>query len=393
MQAAAETVPSVAITERERRRGLFFIGIAAAGIGCALALQMGLNQNFLVSEIGVTGFQAGLLETVRESCGIIALGVFALAAGLAEPIIACLALALVAVGMSGYTFAPTYGMVMVMGLIWSMGFHVWAPLPNSMTLALAEPGRAGARLGRVTAVGAIGSGAGMVIAFILTLLGVPIRPLYLVAGAAALVGAGACLGIPRRIKTPGPSFVFRRRYLTYYVLNFLEGWRKQIAVCFAGFLLVNVYKTPLLAMIVLWAAVQGIGFVLSPRVGRLIDKVGEKRILTLYYILVTIFFVAYAFIKSRYVLFAVFVADGATFAFNTGLTTYVSKIAPKSDHTPTLSMGVAMNHVASVTMPFLGGILWSTLGYQWAFLIGLPAAAASIAIVQRLPGKGESAAA
>jgi MFS family permease len=172
------------------------------------------------------------------------------------------------------------------------------------------------------------------------------------------------------------------------VLNFLEGWRKQIAVCFAGFLLVNVYHTPLALMIVLWAAVQGIGFVLSPRVGRLIDRVGEKRILTLYYALVTVFFVGYAFLKVRYVLFGVFVADGATFAFNTGLTTYVNKIAPKSDHTPTLSMGVAMNHVASVTMPFLGGILWNTLGYQWAFLIGLPAAAASIAIVQRLPGRG-----
>jgi MFS family permease len=81
----------------------------------------------------------------------------------------------------------------------------------------------------------------------------------------------------------------------------------------------------------------------------------------------------------------VYILDNATFVFNTGLTTYVNKIAPKSEHRPTLSMGVAANHVASVTMPFLGGILWATLGYRWAFLIGIPAAAASIAIVLGMP--------
>jgi predicted MFS family arabinose efflux permease len=261
------------------------------------------------------------------------------------------------------------------------------PLPNSMTLALTEPGRAGSGLGRVTAAGAMGSGIGLAAAFILTLSGVPIRPLYLLAGGAAGVGAAACLGIPRGIKTPGPSFVFRKRYLTYYGLNFLEGWRKQIAYCFAGFLLVNVYHTPLPVMIGLWGAIQGIGFVLSPRVGKLIDRVGERRILTFYYAIVTFFFIGYALLRSKYLLYAVFVMDGATFAFATAITSYVNKIAPPSEHTPTLSMGVAMNHIASVSMPVLGGILWTVLGYQWAFFVGLPAAAASILIVRRMPAR------
>ena len=114
----------------------------------ALTLQIGLNSNFLVGEIGISGFQAGLLEAVRESCGIAALGIFVLIAGLAEPLIASLFLVLVALGMGSYSFAPTYGYVMLFSLTWSLGFHVWTPLPNSMTLALAEPGKAGARLGR-----------------------------------------------------------------------------------------------------------------------------------------------------------------------------------------------------------------------------------------------------
>jgi predicted MFS family arabinose efflux permease len=254
-----------------------------------------------------------------------------------------------------------------------------------MTLALAEPGKAGARLGQVGAAGALGSAAGLAIAFVLTLLGVKIRPLYVIAGAAALLAAAACLGIPRRIKASGPSFVIRKRYARYYVLNFLEGWRKQISIAFGGFLLVKIHHAGLLDIIVLAAMIQTIGYFTSARVGKLIDRVGERTVLVFYYALVTVLFVGYAFLRGKYVLYAVYVLDNATFVFNTGLTTYVNKIAPRSEHRPTLSMGVAANHVASVAMPFLGGILWTILGYQWAFLIGIPAAAASIAIVLKMP--------
>src|SRR5579864_8680678 len=130
------------LTEAVRRRGLFFVATASAFIGLALTLQIGLNNNFLVGEIGINGFQAGLLEAVRESCGIAALGVFVIVAGLAEPVIATLFLLLIAGGLGAYSVAPTYGVVMILGLTWSIGFHTWAPLPNSMTLALAEPGKA-----------------------------------------------------------------------------------------------------------------------------------------------------------------------------------------------------------------------------------------------------------
>jgi hypothetical protein len=373
------------LSERDRSRGLFFVGLASACIGVALTLQIGLNNNFLVAEIGITGFQAGLLEGVRETCGIAALGVFVVIAGMVEPLIAALFLALVAVGLGSYSLAPTYSWVMILSVTWSLGFHVWAPLPNSMTLALAEPGRAGARLGRVGAAGALGSAAGLLLALALTLLKVRIRPLYVIAGGSALLAAAACLFIPRGIKTPGPSFVIRKRYARYYALNFLEGWRKQIAICFGGFLLVKLHGALLVEILVLSAMIQGIGYFAAPRVGKLIDRLGERKILVFYYVMVTAMFLGYAFIRSKYVLYGIYVLDNATFVFKTGLTTYVNRIAPKSEHLPTLAMGVAANHVASVAMPFLGGILWTTLGYQWAFLVGIPAAAASIAIVWKMP--------
>jgi MFS family permease len=375
----------LALTDAERRRGLLFLSFAVAFVGFAIVLQTSLNSNFLVGEIGISGRQAGFLEAVRESCGIAAFGFLALIAGLGEPLVATVVLLLVWVGLSAYAFAPTYGWVMAMSVVWSQGLHIWMPLPNSMTLALAEPGRAGTQLGQVSAAGALGSATGLALALGLTLLGVKIRPLYLVGGGAALLASLACLGIPRAIRTPRQQLVFRRRYATYYLLNFLEGWRKQITVAFAGFLLVRVHGASLPEMIALAAGFQAIGYVTSRRVGRLIDRFGERRVLLFYYAAVTVLVLCYAFVRVKYLLYAVYVADNATFVLALAITSYVGRLAPQAERTQTLSMGVAANHVASVAMPFIGGILWTALGYRWAFLLGIPAAAASIAVVSRLP--------
>lgn len=373
------------LSDAQRRRGLVFLGLAVGAVGFTMALQMGLNANFLREEIGIDGFQMGLIESIRESCGIVAFALLALLAGLAEPLIGAAMLLLVAAGLGAYAYAPGYVWVVLLSVAWSQGLHIWMPLPNSMALALAEPGRAGHRLGQLAACGTVGGMGGFLTGILLTRLGVPIRPLYLLAGVAAVAGAALCLGIPRKIKTPGPRLVFRRRYGLYYLLNFLEGWRKQIFVAFAAFLLVARFGTPVWVILLLSGLVQGIGYFTAPAVGKLIDRVGERRVLTFYYACLTVFFVGYATLPNEYALYVLYVIDNAFFVFAMALTTYVNRIAPRSEHTATLSMGVATNHVASVAMPLVGGLLWAALGYQATFLVGAAAAAISIAVVQFVP--------
>jgi MFS family permease len=308
---------------------MFFLGLAVGGVGFALSLQMGVNSNFVRDVMGLSGQQQGMLEAWREGCGITALLILVLLVGLAEPLVAACVLALTGVGLAWYTFVPDYFYLVAASLVWSQGLHVWFPLPQSMALAMAEPGRESHRLGQMRSAGAIGSGAGLLGAYILNAwLDVPIRPLFLVAGAAALLAAASCLAIPRNIRTPGPRFVLRRRYWLYYLLSFLEGWRKQIFVAFAGFLLVMKYNTPLLTMLRLWMAIQVIGYVGSPLVGRLIDRVGERPVLVGYFGFLTVFFVGYGTIDNEHALYVLYVVDSAMFIFAMALTTFANRMVP-----------------------------------------------------------------
>jgi predicted MFS family arabinose efflux permease len=382
--------PAPSHLEAKRRQGIVFVSIAVAAVSFAITAQIGVNDNFLANPpslggLGIDGFQKGLVEAARETCGITALLIFAILAGMVERTIAFIAIAVFAIGLGSYFCVYHYVWVVVLSLVWSQGLHVWMPLPNSMMLSLAEPGRTGHRLGQLQAVGAVASGVALAVCWVMCVAHVPIRPIYIMAGLVALFGAFACLAIPRDIKAPGPRFVFRRKYSLYYMLCFLEGSRKQIFLAFAGFLLVKKYDTPLKDMILLMAVVQVINWLASPAIGRLIDRIGERRVLMFYSGCMVIFFIGYAFIPNRPVLWGLFILDNVLFSLGMALTTYVRKIAPVTEHTPTLSMGVAMNHVAAVVVPLGGAFLWKYTGFRSAFLVGSAIAVVGVLVASKLP--------
>ncbi|MEI6808110.1 MAG: MFS transporter [bacterium] len=390
-KTAGHIDPDSAAVEARRRRGIFFVSIAVAAVSFAITAQVGINDNFLANQpelggLGIDGFQKGVLESVREICGITALLIFAVLAGMVERTIAFIAIAVFAIGLGSYFWVYQYFWVVVLSMIWSQGLHVWMPLPSSMMLSLAEPGRTGYRLGQLQSVGSIASGIALAVCWVTCVAHVPIRPIYILAGFVGLAGACACLAIPRDLKTPGPRIVFRRKYSLYYLLCFLEGSRKQIFLAFAGFLLVKKYNTALRDMILLMVVVQIINWLTSPAIGRIIDRIGERSVLMFYSGCMVIFFIGYAFIPNRSALWALFVLDSVLFSLGMALTTYVRKIAPPSEHTQTLSMGIAMNHVAAVIVPLAGAFLWKYAGFQSAFLVGSAIAVAGVLAASRLPG-------
>ena len=81
-------------------------------------------------------------------------------------------------------------------------------------------------------------------------------------------------------------------------------------------------------MLIMWIVVQAVGWFSSPVVGRLIDRIGERKILVFYYSFMTVCFLGYAFIKSKYILYGVFLLDSCFFVFAMALTTYIGRLRP-----------------------------------------------------------------
>ena len=79
-------------------------------------------------------------------------------------------------------------------------------------------------------------------------------------------------------------------------------------------------------------------------------------------------------------LYSCFVADNLLFGVNMARDTYLSKIVLKKDHlAPTLSLGISINHLVSMSIPALGGLMWIRYGHSSVFL-----ATAGIAVLMGL---------
>jgi predicted MFS family arabinose efflux permease len=101
------------------------------------------------------------------------------------------------------------------------------------------------------------------------------------------------------------------------------------------------------------------------------------------FLLLIFVFLGYAYIPILPVLYALFVADHMLFGFRIALQSYFQKIAvhPR-EITPNLSLGQTTNHIASVIIPVVGGLIWETVGSRYTFLVGVGIVVISLVLVQ-----------
>lgn len=176
--------------------------------------------------------------------------------------------------------------------------------------------------------------------------------------------------------------VFRRRYGVYYLLQFLQGCRKQMFITFAIFALVKVHGMPVTTTMVLVLINQILVTLTGPTVGRWVDRFGERRMLSWSYLGLIVVFTGYATVTHRPTLYVLYCVDNVIFFGGIALTTYLYKIAPAEDLKPTLSMGVTMNHAAAVAAPLVGGFVWYYFGYEVIFYAGAGLALLSLIACQ-----------
>jgi hypothetical protein len=64
----------------------------------------------------------------------------------------------------------------------------------------------------------------------------------------------------------------------------------------------------------------------------------------------------------------------------------MKKIALRpEDVQPALTAGVTIDHIFSIAIALIGGIIWNTFGFEYVFLMGVVIAIVNFFVVLRLP--------
>ena len=373
------------------RRDWQLLSAAVFLFGFGFALYGAVFLNFITRQLGVGALQMGVLESSREIPGLLAVGIAAAVAHYAEARIGALCLCLSALGVAATGFVHSFGGLVLVTVFWSIFMHQWFTSSSALPLALAAGQESGRHLGRMGAIGA----AATVLAFIMVLiLGEHITYAnYFTTAAFFIFAGGLCLlpMSPASTSHGRPRLLYRKEYRLFYGLTFLEGCRRQIFSTFALFALVQAYHVPIRAIAVLMLINAVASLLVASPVGRLIDRLGERRTMTFYYAALALTFAGYALTHNLLILKSLWVVDNILFSFGVGISTYLSRIVRPGEMTPSLSMGQTMNHVAAVVIPVAGGLLWHRFDYHAPFWCGVGAALISLYLTQRVLPRTDSA--
>ncbi len=335
-----------------------------------------LNETFFISD-----WQRGFLELPRELPGFLVIFFAALFFFLCSRRLAVLANLLCAFGILMIGFAsPGFSVMLVWLFIFSIGQHLFIPLNQSIGMELAVKGQEGRRLGQFSAV----ANLAMILGSFAIFLGFKFfHVTFQVSYAVAFCGFLTVAALLSRLQKDQPyaartRFQLRKEYRLFYWLNILYGTRKQIFLTFAPWVLVTVFhqKTQMLATLLTIGGVIGIFF--KPMLGKAIDRLGERFILASEAVFLVLVCVGYGYSKMLFsdtaaliVASACFIADQLLLSVGMARATYLQKIAVRpEDVTQTLTMGVTIDHVFSIAVALLGGLIWVNWGYQYVFLLG-----------------------
>ncbi len=338
-------------------------------------------NNFLNETFAISDWQRGFMELPRELPGFLVIFFAALFFFLCSRRLAVLANLLCAFGILLIGFAsPGFSVMLVWLFIFSVGQHLFIPLNQSIGMELAHEGQKGKRLGQFSAVANLAMILGSFAIFLgFKFLNITFQMSY----AVACLGFLTVAALLYRMQKDQPyaartKFQLRREYRLFYWLNILYGTRKQIFLTFAPWVLVTVFrqKTQMLATLLMAGGIIGIFF--KPMLGKAIDKLGERFILTSEAVFLVFVCIGYGYSRELFsesvaliIASICFIADQLLLSVGMARATYLQKIAVRpEDVTQTLTMGVTIDHIFSIAVALLGGLIWVIWGYQFVFLLG-----------------------
>jgi predicted MFS family arabinose efflux permease len=293
--------------------------------------------------------------------------------------------------------SPIYLLMVAWLFIYSTGQHLFMPLASTIGMELAKEGRIGQRLGQLNAIRNLAVIAGSLMVILgFKFLGITFKHAFALSGFAFIVAAALMFMMkPDQKHKPSVYLKLYKEYRLYYVLSVLFGSRKQIFLTFGPWVLVTVFHQPTQIIATLIMLGGGIGILFQPLLGWAIDRLGERLVLLSEAVLLIFVCLGYGFSKFLFqeqpafiIVCVCFLLDQMLMSVNMARATYIKKIALHDSHVqPALTSSIAMDHIFSIAVGLLGGVIWDAFGFQYVFLSGALIAVANFfaALQIRIP--------
>ncbi len=370
-----------------------YIAITAL-TGLALGLSDGVFANYFKDVYNVDALQRGFIEFPRELPGLLCTFVIMGLSFLGDKKSAIVAQLLSVIGLMvlGLT-TPSFNVMLIFLFIYSLGAHTYMPLGDSIGLSLVKEGSMGKLIGQFNGVRT----AFTMIAGIVTFLGFRFgifgfRPPISVFLLSALLFLAIAILFFFLVKSQ-PSdesnakgkvkFVFKRAYLNYYILCMLFGGRKQIMFVYSPWVLIELlgFKTDTMALLAVVGSFIGIFFM--PLVGKLIDKFGVRKMMMVEAFSFIIIYMVYGFLSAGLnaktvaisgiaiiLVYLLNIIDRMTAQFGMVRSLYMRSIAiVPEDITPSLSLGISLDHGVAIAGSALCGWIWYKWGPEYVFMV------------------------
>lgn len=372
----------------KRNNPEYLLALMAIAATLAFSVWQVLLNNFAIEQVAFGGREIGILQSLREVPGFLAFTAVFVLLIIREQHFALISLGLLGTGVALTGFLPSeYGFYFTTVLM-STGFHYFYTLQQSLTLQWIDKERTPLVMGRLSSVSSVAA----LFAFgsvwlCLRYLEVAYQWLYLIAGITAVALAmAAWIWFPQfQQKVPQKKhLVLRNRYWLFYALTFMSGARRQIFVVFAGFLMVQKFGFSAANIALLFLVNHIINAVVAPKIGKLISRFGERRMLAIEYIGLIIIFTAYAFVEVAWVAAVLYVLDHILFAMAIAIRSYFQKIADPADIASSSGVSFTINHIAAVVIPASFGMVW-LFSPSLVFLAGTGMAAISLLLSRFVP--------
>jgi hypothetical protein len=342
-----------------------------------------LFNNFAVDVAGLNGNHIGMIQSVREIPGLLALLAVYFLLFIKEHRLSALSILILGMGVSVTGLFPSYSGLLFTTLLMSFGFHYYETTNMSLTLQYFDKGTSPWVFGKQRSFASASNIAvGLLIyamAFYLSY-----TQIYVVMG--GLIIAAAVWGFTknpadREITPQHKKMIFRKKYWLFYFLTFMAGARRQIFIAFSVLLMVQKFQYSVQEVTLLFVLNNVINYFLSPLIGKWIIRFGERKVLSLEYASLVFVFTAYAMTDSKIVVALLYILDHIFFNFAIAIRTYFQKVGDPRDIAPSMAVGFTINHIAAVFLPAIGGLLW-IVDYRIPFFGGAAMAVISLLAVQ-----------